>query len=257
MTLRLVLRIALLCASGLAADRLTAQAPEPNQPQGGTPPQRTETLHYSVDWHFVRAGQVVVKNTGIRRTQMNLSSTGLVSRMFRVEDEYAVTRDARGCSETLSMKVQEGRRLRDVHATFDTAARKATFVERDLVRNSIVSQKQSDIPGCVYDLLGGLDVFRNSHPKPGQSWNVLISDGKKTANVHVVAEDKEIVKTPLGQFQSTRYEAFVFGGVLYGRNGRLFAWITDDDARLPIQFRIQLPFYVGTVTLQLEKVERP
>jgi hypothetical protein len=25
---------------------------------------------------------------------------------------------------------------------------------------------------------------------------------------------------------------------------------------LPIQLRIQLPFYVGTITLQLEKVER-
>ena len=32
--------------------------------------------------------------------------------------------------------------------------------------------------------------------------------------------------------------------------------MTDDERHLPIQLRIQLPFYVGTITLQLEKVER-
>jgi hypothetical protein len=64
------------------------------------------------------------------------------------------------------------------------------------------------------------------------------------------------VKTPAGTFQTTRYEAFLFNGVLFGRKGRLFIWISDDEARLPVQIRVQLPFYIGTVTIQLEKVER-
>jgi hypothetical protein len=72
----------------------------------------------------------------------------------------------------------------------------------------------------------------------------------------VEAQRKETIRTPLGQFPSTLYEAFVFSGAYYGRKGRLFVWITDDERRLPIQLKIQLPFYVGTITLQLEKVER-
>jgi hypothetical protein len=43
--------------------------------------------------------------------------------------------------------------------------------------------------------------------------------------------------------------------VLYRRKGRLFVWISEDERRLPVQIRIQMPFYIGTVTLQLEKVE--
>jgi hypothetical protein len=63
------------------------------------------------------------------------------------------------------------------------------------------------------------------------------------------------VNTPAGKFKATRYEAFLFNGVLYGRKGRLFVWISDDEKRLPVQIRVQLPFYIGTVTVQLEKVE--
>jgi hypothetical protein len=62
------------------------------------------------------------------------------------------------------------------------------------------------------------------------------------------------VKTPAGQFDTIKYEAFLFNGQLYRRKGRLFVWLTDDDRRLPVQVRVQLPFYIGTVTLQLEKM---
>ena len=43
--------------------------------------------------------------------------------------------------------------------------------------------------------------------------------------------------------------------MLYRRSGRLFVWLTDDERRLPVQIRVQLRFYIGTVTLQLEKEE--
>jgi hypothetical protein len=40
--------------------------------------------------------------------------------------------------------------------------------------------------------------------------------------------------------------------VLYRRRGRLFIWLTDDDRKLPVQVKVRLPFYIGTVTLQLQ-----
>jgi hypothetical protein len=49
---------------------------------------------------------------------------------------------------------------------------------------------------------------------------------------------------------------FIFNNVLYGRKGRLFVWITDDDRRLPVQIRARMQFHVGTLTFQLEKEER-
>jgi len=71
----------------------------------------------------------------------------------------------------------------------------------------------------------------------------------------VEAQAKETLKTPAGEFSTIRYEAFLFNGVLYGRKGRLYVWLSDDERRIPVQVRVQLPFYVGTITLQLEKIQ--
>ena len=234
-----------LCTAG-GADWARAQAPSSSN----------EVLHYSAEWRFVEAGLIEVYNLNSRETTMKLFSAGLVSRLFHVEDSYTLTRDEQGCNKSLVFKLQEGRRKREIHANFDKQRHKASFVERDLTRDVITTQKESDIPGCVYDLTGALRRLRETYPKPGSSWTMPISDGKKTANIRVEAQEKELVRTPLGQFPSTRYEAFVFSGAFYGRKGRLFVWVTDDERHLPIQLRIQLPFYVGTITLQLEKVER-
>jgi hypothetical protein len=243
---RVAALVFMACAAG-GADRADAQSMSPSN---------NEVLHYSAEWRFVRAGDIEVYNLSGRQTVMKLFSSGLVSRLFHVEDSYTLTRDEQGCNKSLLFQLREGRRSREIHANFDKQRRKATFVERDLTRDVTTTQKESDIPGCVYDLTGALRQLRESYPKPGSSWTIPISDGKKTANIRVEAQEKELIRTPLGQFPSTRYEAFVFGGAFYGRKGRLFVWMTDDERHLPIQLRIQLPFYVGTITLQLEKIER-
>jgi hypothetical protein len=243
---RVAALVLMACAAG-GADRADAQSMSPSN---------NEVLHYSAEWRFVRAGDIEVYNLSGRQTVMKLFSSGLVSRLFHVEDSYTLTRDEQGCSKSLLFRLHEGRRNREIHANFDKQRRKATFVERDLTRDVAITQKESDIPGCVYDLTGALKQVREAYPKVGSSWTIPISDGKKTANIRVEAQEKELIRTPLGQFPSTRFEAFAFGGAFYGRKGRFFVWMTDDERHLPIQLRIQLPFYVGTITLQLEKIER-
>ncbi len=92
------------------------------------------------------------------------------------------------------------------------------------------------------------------HLEPGQSARIPISDGKKAVLAKVEAQERETVKTDAGiRYKTIRYEAFLFDNVLYRRRGRLFVWLTDDERKLPVQLRIRLPFYIGTVTLQLEK----
>jgi hypothetical protein len=243
---RVAALVFMACAAG-GADRAYAQSMSPSN---------NEVLHYSAEWRFVRAGDIEVYNLSGRQTVMKLFSSGLVSRLFHVEDSYTLTRDEQGCNKSLLFQLREGRRNREIQASFDKQLHRATFVERDVTRDVTLTQKESEIPGCVYDLTGALKQLRETYPKPGSSWTLPISDGKKTANVRVEAQEKELIRTPLGQFPSTRYEAFAFGGAFYGRKGRFFVWMTDDERHLPIQLRIQLPFYVGTITLQLEKIER-
>ena len=37
----------------------------------------------------------------------------------------------------------------------------------------------------------------------------------------------------------------------------MFVWLSDDSRRLPVQIRIRQPLYIGTITLQLNKEEKP
>jgi len=71
------------------------------------------------------------------------------------------------------------------------------------------------------------------------------------ARAEAVAREK--VATPAGEFPCMKYEAYLFNGVVYSRKGRIFFWLSDDNRRLPVQIKVQLPFYVGTITMQLEK----
>jgi hypothetical protein len=102
-------------------------------------------------------------------------------------------------------------------------------------------------------VIGALYQLRAQRLEPGHSVEIPVSDGKRAVMVKVEAQERETVKTDYGTYKTIRYEAFLFNNVLYRRRGRLFVWLTEDDRRLPVQVRIRLPVYIGTVTLQLEK----
>jgi hypothetical protein len=116
----------------------------------------------------------------------------------------------------------------------------------------VVATHEIDIPECVHDVIGGLYRLRAMRVEPGQVVYLPISDGKKSVSARVEAQARETLRIEDRTYQTVRYEAFLFNNVLYRRSGRLFVWLTDDDARLPVRVRVRLPFYIGTVTLDLQ-----
>jgi hypothetical protein len=95
--------------------------------------------------------------------------------------------------------------------------------------------------------------MRTLNLEPGQSTQLPVSDGKKSAMARVSSLQRETVKTPAGTYKTIRYEAFLFNDVIYRRSGRLYIWLTDDRRRLPVQVQVRLHLAIGTITLQLEK----
>jgi len=91
--------------------------------------------------------------------------------------------------------------------------------------------------------------------EPGQSTQVQLSDGKKSVSVKLDAQQREQIKTPAGTFNTIRYEAYVFNGVLFTRKAELLVWITDDARRLPVQIRARMSFPIGSITFELQKEE--
>jgi hypothetical protein len=213
------------------------------------------TWQYGIEWRLVRAGLARItstpESTGFQG-DLHIESAGLVSKLYRVNDDYRVQMNSEYCASTVNIHAEEGKRRRDTNITF--ANGKAAYSERDLLKNTTLT-KEAPVPPCVHEYIGGLQRLRQHRPEIGQSIQVPLSDGKKSASVKVEAQEREEVTTPMGKFKAIRYEVFLFNDVLINKKARLFVWLTDDDRRLPVQIRARMQFLIGTIELKLEKQE--
>jgi hypothetical protein len=221
-----------------------------------------ETLSYQIEWRLFNAGRAKLELTANPQprpgydVRLRLESTGIVSKLFKVEDDYFSNLNANYCAVTAQMNVREGSRQREVKVTFDGEEKKASYLERDRAKNNaVVVSKETEIPPCVHDVAGGLFFLRTLNLEPGQSTQIPVSDGKKSVIVKVDAQQREDVKTPLGTFKTIRYEVGLFNGALYQRSAHLSVWMTDDRRKLPVQIRVRMTFTIGTITLVLDKHE--
>lgn len=223
--------------------------------------QTKEVLHFGVEWRLIRAGTIKLTWSpieGPRNTRwqadLHAESAGLVSKLYKVDDNYSSLLQSELCAADVLFRTNEGRRQRETKVSFHDG--KANYLERDLVKNSVVLAKEIEVPKCVHDLMGGLFTLRTLKLEPGQSTQIPMSDGKKSALVRVEAMDREEIRTPAGTFKTIRYEASLFNEVIYSKKGRLFIWITDDAKRVPVQVQAAMKFLIGNITAQLEKHER-
>lgn len=215
-----------------------------------------ERLTYSIEWRLIHAGQAVLEY-GPSSASVKLESVGLVSTLYKVQDAYRVEFDAPFCATSSVMNSMEGFRRRETMVTFDRSRNRASLTEKDLIKNSVVSKTEVQIPNCVQEVAAALLRLRRTKVDVGQSVQIPMSDGRKSAPVKVDAQERERIKTPSGTFNTVRYEANLLNGVIYSRKGRAFLWLTDDDRRLPVRILLRMNFPLGTVTLDLEKDEHP
>ena len=217
----------------------------------------SESLQYAAEWRLVRAGtvQLEIKDSGSgRETRLQVRSTGLVSMLFPLDNLYVAQLGKDLCAIGTLLTAKEGSRFRETRVTYNSQRRKANYLERDVKKNTEVLVREIDTPACVHDLVGGLYFMRTLNIPVGRSVDAPVSDGKKSVMARVEAQKRETITTPAGKFNAVRYEVFLFNGILFGRSGVLYVWLTDDDRRLPVQIQVRLQFYIGTITLQLEKI---
>jgi Protein of unknown function (DUF3108) len=218
-----------------------------------------QKLSYRVEWRMVTAGSAELEftrsganNWGIN---LDLESAGIVTRLYRVSDKYRVTSNDRFCGASATLDAQEGKRHNLTQLSFDNVAHKVLYDQHDLIKD-LREKKELPIEPCTHEVAGALASLGQLNLQPGSSVTVPITNGKKMVNARVDAQAKETIHVDGKPYQTIRYEAFLFDNVLYKRKGRLFLWITDDAERTPVQFRIQLGFPIGTISLELEKQQK-
>ena len=218
-----------------------------------------ESLTYAIEWRLITAGKAYVKwdfpGRDNARIDIRVESAGLVSKLFKVEDHYTANLGTGLCGQSVEFNAQEGNRQRETKIAFDYPNHRADYLERDRVKNTVLLTKETEIPACVHEIIGGLYYLRSLNLEPGQSTQMPLTDGKKSVVAKVEAQQREEVKTPAGTFKTVRYEAYVFDNVLYRRPAHLYVWLTDDARRLPVQIRVRMQLTIGTITLELEKHE--
>jgi hypothetical protein len=219
-------------------------------------------LQYRAEWRMMHAGDVTLRLERKSRddqlrwhSDLLLKTRGLVDALHNVNNDYSVLFNGGFCAESYLYQVREGKKQRDISVTYQQPAGKASYLERDVTNDQVAGTREIDVPPCVHDELAALARLRTMHLEPGESATLPISNGKKSVIARVEAQARQRIKTPRGTHDTIRYEAYLFNDVLYRRSGRLFIWLTDDDRRLPVQIRVQLKFFIGTVTLKLEKEE--
>jgi hypothetical protein len=242
-----------------SATKKTVPAADPKpEPIPDPPPVKTpsERLTYDVEWRLIHAGSAVI-DAQKSHAELKLESAGMVSTLFKIHDVYAVNYEDPFCATSSMMDSFEGKRHHETKITYDRTQNRASYLERDVIKNVVLHSDEVPTPNCVHEVIGAILKLRGMTMTPGQSALIPMSDGRRAAGVKVEAQEREEVKTPAGSFKSIRYEAGLLNGVVYTRKGHLLLWLTDDARHLPVQIRLRMQFPIGTVTLQLEKEEHP
>lgn len=255
----------ILCAVILLTDPSTLLTqPLASVTAGGAPSDSLKPfpyaskLSYQVLWRMLTAGEAVVElrpgNANGWNISLDLSSAGLVSRLYRVLDAYKASTNAQFCGESAALDAQEGKKHVISHLTFENTPHKVVFNERNLTNNT-TANKELDVPPCTHEILGALASLRLLNLPPGKSIVLPITNGNRLAQVRVEAKAHENIQVAGKNYPTIRYEAFLFDNVLYKRKGSLIIWMTDDPEHLPVRFRIQLGFPIGSILVELEKQE--
>ncbi len=197
-----------------------------------------------------------LQNDEVYRINATVRSTGIVATLFKVVDVFESLFQSRDlCSRRIVKNIQEGLRHRNTVVLFDPKTRQARMEDQDLNRPDLPAKRtESPIPACVQDVLSALYVIRTRNLRVGDLVQFPINDGGRTYDVNIEIQAQEEVRTPAGTFQTLRLEPRVFDG-LFKNKGRLFIWLTNDEARMPVQLKAKIN--IGTITAALIQVDGP
>lgn len=106
-----------------------------------------------------------------------------------------------------------------------------------------------DVAPGIHDIASATFALRNKPLKVGEVYELPVFTGRKTFTLRATVEGTQTLSTPLGKREVYKVRVQTgFGGKLESKRD-MFAYMTTDDAHLPV--RIDAEFVLGTITAEL------
>jgi Protein of unknown function (DUF3108) len=235
------------------------QSQPPSGPIRSTPFAVGERLVYHVQWSppwylfflpTMDAGEVelsVAEETRHKENRaikivFNARSSGTLAKMagVKIDDHFEFLTDSETlCTFSVTKKVREGKRKRDIDVVYHPEKKRLHFREVDVAavppkvrRDELVE----GIPECVQDVFSALYLVRRQELSGGMSHRSLLGDNDRVKEVVAQVEKKEVIETPKGKYETWRINTVAVLGGLFRAGGEFRIWLTTDERRLPVQF---------------------
>jgi hypothetical protein len=208
-----------------------------------------EYLRFDVNWSFMTVGDayLTVTDTLYNGRKCNIVTFRLESKPFfdmfyKVRDRYRTIIDAEGLFPwRFEQQIREGGYSRDFTAEFDQRAGVAT-----------TPAGTYPIPLYVQDIMSAFYYARSidyAKFRPGQRIELKNFYKDTTYPLGVKYKGRQRIEVDAGTFDCIIVEPLVTEGGLFKSEGRILLWITDDDRKMPVRVRAEIP--IGSVDSDL------
>lgn len=214
-----------------------------------------EVLEFDIGWSsYLTAGTATVS---VKEKKPSYNSvayyvvaegqpTSLLSKLYTLYYKADTLVDAYSLlPQRGSLYVKEGKRQRMKTTTFNQAAKSAKYE----VQTATHVVKDLSLPAFTQDALSALYVLRSIPMKPGEKFNMPVTDAGDIYRVQMQVGGVEPVKTGLGAVNGMKIVPVVTMAKGTPPRG-LALWLSDDARRLPLKIEAQLPVGKFTVTLR-------
>jgi len=208
-----------------------------------------EYLKYDVHYSFVTAGDayLTVTDTVYAGRRCHIVTFALESKPFfdifyRVRDRYRTIIDTEGLFPwRFEQQIREGGFSRDFTAEFDQRKNIAT-----------TAHGEYPIPPYVHDIISAFYFARTvdfTGYRPGQRVELKNFYKDSTYNLPVKYKGRQRIEVDAGTFDCIVIEPLITEGGLFKSEGKIYLWLTDDDRKMPVKVRTDIP--IGTVESEL------
>jgi Protein of unknown function (DUF3108) len=161
-----------------------------------------------------------------------------------VEDTFESLVDpATLCTYTVTKRVREGKRKRNIDVTYYPEARRLHILETDVAKSPSHVNKDKfveDIPSCVHDVFAAIYALRRTDLHVGSRCQWVLGNDDSIKKVETQVVKSEIIQGHAGPVRSLRIETVALLGGLFREGGQFRIWLSEDARRLPVRFEIQV-----------------